>query len=116
MEFNDIYLNIEWFNKFKKNTYFKLYNELQYVINYYKNNYNDMYNIIITKNYFVYTNNYLKNLEYPQFKNLVYEIIYSILNSSHETNAGKIASYLILSVLCYVSQEIKNAYPDIQFY
>ena len=116
MEANDIYLNIEWLKKFNKNTCFKLYHELQYIINYYKNNYNDMYNMIITKNYFTYNNNNLKDLHYMQFKNLVFEIIYSILNNSYNTNVSKMASYLILSVLCYVSPDIKNAYPDIQFY
>jgi hypothetical protein len=116
LEYSDIYINIEWLNKLKKNMCFKLYHELQYIINYYKINYNDMYNMIITKNYFTYSNNFLKNLEYMQFKNLVFEIIHSILNYSYDTNVGKMASYLILSVFCYVSPEIKNAYPDIQFY
>ena len=116
MEANDIYLNIEWLKKLKKNNCFKLYYELQYIINYYKNHYNDMYNKMITKNYFIYSNNYIKNLEYMQFKNVVFQIIYSILNYSHDNNIGKMACYLILSVFCYVSPEIKNAYPNIQFY
>ena len=116
METNDIYLNIEWLKKFKKNNCFKLYYELQYIINYYKNHYNDMYNKIITKNYFIYSDNHIKNLEYMQFKNLIFQIIYSILNNSYDNNNSKIACYLILSVFCYVSPEIKNAYPNIQFY
>jgi hypothetical protein len=116
MEANDIYLNIEWLKKIKKNMCFKLYYELQHIINYYKNNYNNMYNMIITNNYFTYTNNYLKNLNYLQFKNLIFEIIYSILNNSHNTNVSKMACYLILTTFCYVSPEIKNAYPDIEFY
>lgn len=116
LEKDDIYINVEWLKELKKINYIKLYKEIQYILNSYKNLYNDIYNKIIVKNLFIYDQNYLNSLNILQLKGLIFDIIYIILNKEKELNIQKMSCYIILAGLCYVSKTIKNAYPELQFY
>ena len=116
LEKNDIYLNVEWFKKLNKQKYYKLYNELHQIFNSYKESYSGMYNNMIKKNYFNYNISYLKSLDLLHLKGFIYDIIYSIISVEKEEHVQKMTCYIILAGLCYVSEDIKTAYPNMQIY
>jgi len=116
LEKNDIYLNVEWLKNLNKQKYYKLYNELQQIFNSYKESYVDIYNKMVKKDFFNYNISYLKNLDLIHLKGFIYDIIYSIISVEKENHIQKMTCYIILAGLCYVSEDIKTAYPNMQIF
>lgn len=111
LEKSDIYIDFEWLNKLNKNSYIKLYRELNDIFLNYKHNYIVLYNQMIKKNYFVNDIHQLRSNNFNNLKNIIYSIILSILNENKEEHIQKICVYIITGALCYVSNQIKEAYP-----
>ena len=113
LEKNNIYLQVEWLSKLNKRKLISLYLEYKNIINNYKQLYRTMYNNIINKNHFIYTNTTLFSFDELKIKNIIFDIILNILNNEKSDKYQKMTTYIILSGFCIVSPTINRAYPNI---
>jgi len=109
-----LYLKVEWFHNLTKDQVIKIYHEAVNMWESFKNA-NKIAAPRILKDHEVFKYKYSSDVDDIKIRMILLDIFEKFASSGEDVGAKTMGAQIILGAFVFVSQEVKNAYPNILF-